>query len=140
MSMKMVGLFREGFDGKAEYLPSINDLISQLTGEMKLKVTTYLKGGIPLFDVMGGTRDPFDKSVFIPGGPSLVGDGKWVWHKHLEYFVERYSIGGFQEEFIADVMTKKRVIIEDENMLLLRCEEALLALDEIERKNDKRFS
>jgi hypothetical protein len=55
MSMKMVGLFREGFEGKADYLPSINDLIGQLTTEMALKITTYLKGGFALFDVEGGT-------------------------------------------------------------------------------------
>ncbi|MCT7325480.1 hypothetical protein [Ralstonia mojiangensis] len=97
--MKVVGLFRELSGSANQTIQTIHDVVGGLPWDNVPAVVTYLQSGVPVFDVMEASVDPFDKSVQIPGGPSLISDGFWIWRNDLAYFVEKYRVG-LPEEFI----------------------------------------
>lgn len=90
--MRVIGLFRELGTHIYQEIPSIKSMVGGLSEDDAGMVVNYLKRGVPVFDVMGATNDPLNKSVYISGGPSLVSDGFWIWRGDLIYFVEKYRI------------------------------------------------
>lgn len=90
--MKAVGVFRELEPGHDESLPSIKAAAGFLTPNDANLIAAYLENGETVFDVMKANADPFDPSISLPGGPSLVTDGLWVWRLDLAYFVRKYRV------------------------------------------------
>ena len=90
--MNVVGLFRELDCEMSPALDSIHDLLGKLSVDKVAMVVAYLRGGTPVFDVMGVSTDPLDRRFVFSGGPSLLSDGQWVWRADAYYFVEKYRI------------------------------------------------
>jgi hypothetical protein len=88
--MQVVGRFKE-LERSAEG-PSIFDAKETLDAQTAMIVAAYLESGVSAFDVMESVRDPFDSSVSIPGGSSLLSDGDWVWRADLAHFVRAYRV------------------------------------------------
>lgn len=91
--MRMIGLFRELDSSASESIPSIRDVVNELTGDQARLIANHLRNGVPVVDFMETTFDPFDKKICFPGGSSLLSDGTWVWRDDLAYFVETYRVG-----------------------------------------------
>ena len=106
--MKVVGLFRELSRNANHSVASIHSESGRLEVSLVNAVLTYLRSGIPVLDFMEATIDPLDSTRSIPGGPSLVSDGEWVWRHDLPYFVERYRVG-LPDKFIECVLYEKTV-------------------------------
>lgn len=125
--MKAVGLIRELEPCATTALPSIYELRKKLPEAAAEAVIAYLNSGVDVLDVMEATPDPLDAKQYLPGGASLVTDGRWVWRKYLSYFVDRYRVG-LTAEFVAEIFsgTAERVA---ENVLLQRGQEARIAID-----------
>ena len=70
----MIGLFRELDAQLSQNLNSIHDFAWGLSSDIADIIFEYLINGVPVFDVMGVTVDPFDGTIIITGGPSLVSD------------------------------------------------------------------
>lgn len=102
----MIGLFRELDAQLSQNLNSIHDFAWGLSSDIADIIFEYLINGVPVFDVMGVTVDPFDGTIIITGGPSLVSDGEWIWRSDLSYFVKKYRVK-FPDEFIAYVLQRK---------------------------------
>ena len=130
--MKVVGLFRELGSGIDASVQSIHRLVGNLPSDSVDVVVSYLKSGVPIFDVMEGTIDPLDNSVVIEGGPSLVSDGVWVWRNDLAYFVEKYRVG-LPAEFLEQVFLYKKVDDSLTDDVIGHWEEALEAYETAER-------
>lgn len=111
-TMRVIGVFKE-LEPQAELLPGFNELRNSLNPEVRGRVAKYLSGGVPVFDVMGASRDPENPEHFIPGGPSLISDGEWVWRNDLQYFVANYGIG-LPEEFVRKAMAGNIKLNESE--------------------------
>jgi hypothetical protein len=89
--MQVVGVFRE-LEPLATALPSIHELKNQLGPLDAEAVSQYLESGTPVFDVMEATADPLLPGKFVPGGPSLITDGTFIWRSDLAYFVSTYNM------------------------------------------------
>jgi hypothetical protein len=126
--MKVVGLFRELGIEIDQSTQSIHDVAGALSSDKVDAVVRYLNSGVPVFDVMGATSDPFDRSIQIPGGPSLVTDGVWIWRYDLAYFVQRYLVG-LPDEFVSFAISNETVKERPE----LLCERWREVVDEYER-------
>jgi hypothetical protein len=129
--MRVVGLFRELGRGIDQSVQSIHAAAGLLPRDKVVSVTEYLRSGVPVFDVMEASVDPFDNSVRIDGGPSLISDGVWVWRNDLAYFVEKYKVA-LPDEFLSYVLTKVRVS-ESASSVTARWQDALTAYDLAER-------
>ena len=125
--MKVVGVFHELGRGIDKSVQSIHSVVGKLSNEKAVSVAEYLRSGIPVFDVMESTIDPFDNSVCIDGGPSLLSDGEWIWRSDLAYFVEKYKVA-LPDEFIVCALTNKRVNKEPSSVVA-RWEEIVAAYD-----------
>ena len=128
--MLVVGLFRELTREKKGFLPSIYDAKGKLSAPEASQVAAFLRKGIPVFDVMEATPDPFDAKTFVKGGPSLLSDGNWVWREDLAHYVERYQIG-LPSEFLQHAQRKGNSVLDDA-AIVARWEEALAAYERIE--------
>jgi hypothetical protein len=106
--MKVVGIFRELGREISSSAASVFAAAGALSPDVSEALANYLESGIPVFDVMGGTFDPFDRSKTIVGGPSLLSDGEWVWRDDLAYLVRKYRVA-VSREFVAHALEKKRV-------------------------------
>jgi hypothetical protein len=107
--MKVLGLFRELSPRHDKSLPSIFGSRGMLPTAMIEPVLEYLESGIDVIDFMEATRDPFDHSKYIPGGPSLTTDERWIWRHDLSHFVRMYQIG-LPEEFLLQVERAGKVL------------------------------
>lgn len=134
IEMQVVGLFRELTREKPAFLPSIIDAKGKLAAAQVSQVAAFLRRGVPVFDVMEATPDPFDPKTFLKGGPSLVSDGHWVWREDLAHYVERYQVG-LPSQFIAHVQ-QSNGSIADESTIVSRWEEAVTAYEQAEREPD----
>ena len=90
--MKVIGLFRELNRGCGSFLKMIHNEREFLSDNEAKVISEYLRSGIPVIDIMEASIDPFDQSIVMPGGPSLISDGDWVWRQDLAYFVEKYKV------------------------------------------------
>lgn len=129
--MKVVGLFRELGRGIDQSIPSIHAAVGALPKEKAMSIVRYLSSGIPVFDVMEATEDPLNSSVRIPGGPSLISDGTWVWRRDLEHFVSNYRVS-LPDEFVAHAC-ERICVSEAPSSVVARWQEAIAAYDLAER-------
>ena len=97
--MKVIGLFRELDPEIGQTAPSIHEAVGKLPMEQVDDVASYLDAGIPVFDVMGASRDPLDASVWISGGESILTDGCWIWRADCAHLVRQHRIE-LPEDFI----------------------------------------
>jgi hypothetical protein len=105
--IQSVGFFRELEDEKIPAWPSIFDATPPLTPEVVRIALAAFECGVPVFNVMGASADPFEPGVYITGGPSLVSDGQWVWREDTPHFVRRYGVR-LPEAFIHHARTATR--------------------------------
>ncbi|WP_394779531.1 hypothetical protein [Undibacterium sp.] len=130
--MKVVGLYRELIVGNNRSLESIRSVINQLSSEQSEIIVRYLKAGIPVFDVMEASIDPFDSRTRISGGPSLVSDGHWVWRRDLAHFVEKYRIG-LPPDFIEHTNVSRKFDTDTSRLITDKWEDALKSYENAER-------
>jgi len=128
--MQVVGLFRELTREKQAFLPSIIEAKGKLSAKEAVQVVAYLRKGVPVFDVMEATPDPFEPKTFVKGGPSLLSDGYWVWREDLAHYVERYQVG-LPSQFLAHVQ-QSGSSVGDESAIVARWEDALTAYEQTE--------
>lgn len=121
--MRMIGLMKELEYGAESDLLTIRELRNKLPKEAIDAIALYLDSGIGVVDVMEASQDPLDTTVFIPGGPSLVSDGFWVWRKDLSYFVREYRVG-LTQEFVRYVLAEDRPALQSEDSVILKWREA----------------
>ena len=106
--MKIIGLYREMNRNENTELKSIREDRGLIDKNVAKKAALYLSSGIPVIDFMEGTYDPFDKSVVISGGSSLLSDGIWIWRYDLAYLVKEYRLW-LPDEFINDAFERSVV-------------------------------
>jgi hypothetical protein len=129
--MNVVGVFRELTRNRSgTNLPSIYASKDALSRKDAGIIAAYLRCGVPVFDVMEATQDPFDSEVFVSGGPSLRSDGTWVWREDLIHYIERYRVD-LPTEFIAHVRNMAG-IRHDEKSITARWREILAAYERAE--------
>lgn len=128
--MKAVGIFRElGVDLPAT-VPSIFPSAGALDRATATDLAAYLDAGVPVFDVMEVTFDPFDHANTIAGGSSLVSDGIWVWRNDLAFLVGRYRIA-LPHEFVEHALSRPQPV--ERGAVAAAWQEALGAYDAAER-------
>ena len=131
--MKVIGLIAELERGaQPTHLKSIHELRDGMHANNVAQVTRFLDSGITVLDVMEATQDPLDEKVFIPGGPSLMSDGEWVWRKDLSYYVERYALA-LDPAFIRYVLTLDVPASPSEEHVIARRREIKAAYDDARR-------
>ncbi|MFF3993134.1 hypothetical protein ACFYX8_07415 [Streptomyces cyaneofuscatus] len=93
--MEMIGFFREMAPGSTLeiFRESIQGKARDQSAYPKAEVQAYLESGHPIFDIMETTLDVIEGSFRVPGGSSLVSDGRFVWRADLSAYVETYNIG-----------------------------------------------
>jgi hypothetical protein len=128
--MKVIGVYNELGRDISDTAPSIFANADQMNSEFIDAVVSYLKSGVPIFDVMEGVVDPFNPSKIISGGSSLLSDGEWVWRNDLAYFVEQYKLG-LPKEFLESVRLNKSVDSTKADEIIGRWEEALTAYERV---------
>lgn len=110
--LRAVGLLRELEPTATATLPTLHDVRGKLSKDVAAAVVAYLQRGIPVIDVMEATPDPLDPSQCVPGGPSLMSDGRqWVWRLDLAYYVARYRIA-LPAEFVAQILAGASIFSE----------------------------
>ncbi|MFD8058808.1 hypothetical protein ACFXA0_26405 [Streptomyces cyaneofuscatus] len=92
--MEMIGFFREMEPGSSLELfrDSIQGKVRKQAAYPKAEMQRYLDSGHPIFDIMETTLDVVTGSFRVPGGSSLVSDGRFVWRADLSAYVETYNI------------------------------------------------
>ena len=116
--MKVIGLFREINHGCDPSLQTIHNESGVLSDDEAKLISKYLRNGIPVIDIMGASIDPLDQSIVMPGGPSLVSDGDWVWRQDLAYFVEKYKVR-LPKDFVIYAL-KKGTVSVDGDLIMAR--------------------
>ncbi|NMO19946.1 hypothetical protein HPC49_20320 [Pyxidicoccus fallax] len=68
---------------------------------------------------MGFRKDPLDARKILPGGLSLLTDGRWIWQADLCDLIERYRIG-LPQEFLDHVASASPLSPEERAQLVRR--------------------
>ncbi|MGW5118131.1 hypothetical protein ACWEQ8_22260 [Streptomyces noursei] len=91
--MELVGFYREMESNNAEvYKESIANAYGRGGGYEATLVSSYLRSGYPILDVTESTVDVIDGSFRVPGGSSVLTDGRFVWREDLAAYVDHYSL------------------------------------------------
>ncbi|MFJ4777931.1 hypothetical protein [Streptomyces sp. NPDC088762] len=91
--MDMIGFYREmDPENDAVFREPIGDKVRDQASYPKAEVKQYLDSGHPVFDIMEGTIDVIGGAFRVPGGSSLLSDGRFVWRVDLASYVEWYNI------------------------------------------------
>lgn len=123
--MRVIGVFRELEPGGNQSMQSIHEVVGILNDNLAKLILDYLSSGITVFDVMGVTIDPIDKTTCISGGPGLVTDGEWIWREDLKYFVEKYNVG-LPQDFLNHV-SREILVRKDASIIVSRVENIVAA-------------
>jgi hypothetical protein len=103
--VRPVGFFAELDPSRPDlFRESIYEARGDGVGESETEIVQYLKDGVPILDIMEGTRDVIADDTVISGGSSILGDGTWVWREDLAHYVGRYHIK-LDEDFVRHVKT-----------------------------------
>lgn len=91
--MEMIGFYREmDPENDAVFREPIGDKARDRTPYPKAEIKRYLDSGHPIFDIMESTIDVVEGAFRVPGGSSLLSDGRFVWRVDLAAHVERYDL------------------------------------------------
>ncbi|MCX4716853.1 hypothetical protein OG818_13680 [Streptomyces virginiae] len=91
--MEMIGFYREmDPENDAVFREPIGDKVRDRTPYPKAEIKRYLDSGHPIFDIMESTIDVVEGAFRVPGGSSLLSDGRFVWRVDLAAHVERYHL------------------------------------------------
>ncbi|MBT2468202.1 hypothetical protein J7E97_10015 [Streptomyces sp. ISL-66] len=91
--MDMIGFYREMDPENGEvFRETIGDKVRDRAPYPKAEVKQYLDDGHPIFDIMEMTSDVIGGAFRVPGGSSLLTDGRFVWRVDLSAYVERYNL------------------------------------------------
>ncbi|WP_431913576.1 hypothetical protein [Micromonospora carbonacea] len=99
--MKTVGFFRElGPDPVEVYAESIHAHLAPDPLPDTDRVTSYLRDGHELIDVMGAELDVLGSGRHLVGGASVMTDGEWIWRDDLRFYVATYHVR-LPDDFLA---------------------------------------
>lgn len=105
--MEMIGFYREMEPENQDiFHESIRDKVRNQASYPKPEIKKYLESGYPILDVTEMTLDVIEGSFRVPGGSSLLSDGRFVWRVDLPVYVGRYNIE-LPREFISFVIENK---------------------------------
>ncbi|GAA2677453.1 hypothetical protein GCM10009864_56370 [Streptomyces lunalinharesii] len=91
--MELVGFYREMESNNSEvYKESIANAYARRGGYEAKLVSRYLRSGYPILDVTESTVDVISGSFRVPGGSSILTDGRFVWREDLATYVDHYSL------------------------------------------------
>ncbi|MGW4244225.1 hypothetical protein [Nocardia sp. NPDC004722] len=90
--LQPVGIYQEMFRKPRTELPSLRDSLTARPIEDRDMIVAYMKAATPIFDVPVDFTDLLDVSRSIPGGPSLVSDGVWIWRMDSIHYLEHYPL------------------------------------------------
>jgi hypothetical protein len=90
---------------RGPYSGSIFDSIRPTPLHDEAGIVQYLKNASPVVDYMEATRDVVGGTAFIPGAPSIVTDGVWVWREDLSYYVQNYHVR-LDDDFLSHARSK----------------------------------
>ncbi|WP_460728888.1 hypothetical protein [Nocardia heshunensis] len=90
--LQPVGIYQEMFRKPRTELPSLRDSFTAGPVEDRDMIVAYMKAATPIFDVLVDFTDLLDVSRSIPGGPSLVSDGVWIWRMDSIHYLEHYPL------------------------------------------------
>ncbi|MEU9375945.1 hypothetical protein AB0D94_19455 [Streptomyces sp. NPDC048255] len=91
--VEMIGFYREmDPENDAVFRELIGDKVRDHAPYPKAEVKRYLDSGHPVFDIMELTIDVIGGAFRVPGGSSLLSDGRFVWRVDLAAYVERYNL------------------------------------------------
>ncbi|MGW3320926.1 hypothetical protein [Streptomyces virginiae] len=91
--MELIGFYREmGPENDAVFREPIGDKVRDQVPYPKAEMKRYLDSGHPIFDIMELTIDVIEGAFRVPGGSSLLSDGRFVWRVDLAAHVERYNL------------------------------------------------
>ncbi|GGS92337.1 MULTISPECIES: hypothetical protein [Streptomyces] len=91
--MELIGFYRELQSAPRDvFRSSLRDQVRSGTAYPKAEVTGYFMAGHPVFDVMESTRDVLEGRFTVPGGSSLLSDGRFVWRADLARYVDAYNL------------------------------------------------
>lgn len=91
--MEMIGFYREMQPEPQDvFRESIRDKVRSEAPYPKAKIKEYLESGHPVFDIMEMTRDVIEGLFRVPGGSSLLSDGRFVWRADLSEYVDTYNV------------------------------------------------
>ncbi len=134
--MKVIGLYKNIDKKKNDSLDEMSTYVNMFTGNNIQLIIDYLNNGIPVFDVMGVSIDPFDSNTVISGGPSLISDGYWIWRYDLAYFMEKYNLG-LPDEFIIHAASHTNKISEEQALDIVKNWEVILSEYEKAENGDR---
>lgn len=103
--LKTVGMYREMYNGNHDELPSLFGPVVGRVPEDRDRILDYVRNAPPVFDVMETVQDLTDGNHKIPGGPSLISDGEWIWRLDSVHYLSHYSLD-FPDDFLAHVRAR----------------------------------
>lgn len=91
--MELVGFFREMDPCNSDvYKESILDAYADRGDYEDRPVSEYLRSGYPVLDVTESTVDAINGAFRVPGGSSILTDGRFVWREDLATYVSNYHL------------------------------------------------
>ncbi|WP_097245139.1 hypothetical protein [Nocardia amikacinitolerans] len=100
--LNTVGIYREMYRSPKEGLPSLREAQATQPLTDRQAILEYMRSAPPVFDVLEDVTDLLDDSTVIPGGPSLISDGRWIWRVDSIHYLATYRFN-FPEEFLFHV-------------------------------------
>ncbi|MCX4664858.1 hypothetical protein OG711_20985 [Streptomyces uncialis] len=108
--MRTVGFFREmSKTDSPVYTETLPKARAEASDYSRRDVFQYLNAGYPVLDVMESTTDLIGGAFHVPGGPSVLTDGTFIWRTDLAPYVQHYAIE-LPADFV-DFMKLNRYII-----------------------------
>ncbi|GAA1550878.1 hypothetical protein [Streptomyces globosus] len=91
--MELIGFHREMQSAPRDvFRSSLRDHVRSGAAYPKAEVAGYLGSGHPVLDVTETTRDALEGRFWVPGGSSLLSDGRFVWRVDLARYVDAYNL------------------------------------------------
>jgi hypothetical protein len=118
--LRFIGFYKElrPHDGGV-YRDSIHDFRREVGLYDEEKISRYLKEGVPVLHIMGGSPDIVSGDGERAGGASILTDGNWVWRMDLKYYLDKYHVL-LDDEFVQHIRKRGYPLPTVGNSKLLR--------------------
>lgn len=100
--LNTVGIYGEMYQNPKDELPSLRAAQATQPLTDRQAILEYMRSAPPVFDVLEDVTDLLDGSTAIPGGPSLISDGRWIWRVDSIHYLATYRLN-FPEKFLFHV-------------------------------------
>lgn len=109
--LKLIGYWIRTLDD--EQCPAPQELVGELTSEVRAALVGYLAGGLRLIQYRGYSWCRFDCGVeYQKLGSWELTDGTWVWPEGLAHYVEAHGVV-LPEEFISHALSGAVPVLPD---------------------------